>query len=160
MDSMNALKIRIRIVSLFLLFSMMNGCMADQEGERFGIGIVGRISEPKLEYGILVSGDQKIRVKGVNAGIDFGSDNEVRIPDEIEFFWRAVGEKVPHSAIIKLREQIPGDVLQKIKGHSTTHYFSVEFFVLNNKPYFRWKLVDILPENTGNFKEISRGGHW
>ncbi len=144
---------------IFSFFIMMNGCVSAQDGERFGISIVGRISEPKLEYGILVSGDQKIRVKGVNAGIDFGSDNEVKIPDEIEFLWRAIGEKVPHSAIIKLRSRIPERILQKIDGTRPMFSLHLEFFVINNVPKFRWDVtrfyVDRSPPD-----EIERGGDW
>ncbi len=139
---------------------MMSGCVSAQDGERFGVDIVGRISEPKLEYGVLISDDQKIRVEGVNAGINFGVEDGVLIPDEIEFLWRAAGEKIPHAQKMRLRNQIPSDVLQKTGGNFTTHYFSIEFFVLYNKPYFRWDLTEILPGQTSNFKKVARGGHW
>lgn len=160
MKSTNELKNNIKIIFSFLLFIMMNGCVLAQGGERFGIGIASDLNNPRLEYAILINDEHTIRVDGAGSHVGFGTENGVIIPNEIEFLWRAVGEKVPHSAIIKLREKIPNDVLQKIKGNFTTHYFSIDFFVLNNKPYFRWKLVEILPENTGNFKEISRGGYW
>ncbi len=157
---MNALKKNFKAISLFLFFIMMNGCAAAQDGERFGIGIASNLNDPRLEYAILINDEHMIRVDGTGSHVSFGTSDGVVIPDEIEFLWRAFGEKVPHSEKMKLREKIPSDVLQKIKGYFTTHYFSVEFFVLNNQPYFRWDLTEILPGQTSNFKKVTRGGHW
>jgi hypothetical protein len=145
---------------IFSFFIMMNGCVLAQDGERFGIGIASDLNNPRLEYAILINDEHTIRVDGAGSHVGFGTENGVIIPDEIEFLWRAVGEKVPHSEKMKLREKIPNDVLQKISGNFTIHYFSIDFFVLNNKPYFRWNLTEILPGQTSNFKKVSRGGHW
>ncbi len=160
MKSISGLKIILRLIFSFILFIMVNGCVFAQDGETFVIGVASRLNNPDLEYAILINDENTIRVNRAGSHISFETLNGVIIPDEIEFLWRAVGEKIPHAQKIRLREQIPNDVLKKIKGNFTTHYFSIEFFVVDNKPYFRWNLVEILPGQTGNFKEISRGGHW
>jgi hypothetical protein len=157
---MNTLKNDFKNISLFLFFIMMNGCVSARDGETFVIGVDNKLCNPSLEYAMLISDDKKIWIEETNSYKIFDVSNGVIIPVEIEVLWRAFGEKIPHSEIIKLREKIPNDVLKKIKGDFSTHYLSLEFFVLENKPHFRWYLTETLPGQTSDFKEVSRGGHW
>jgi hypothetical protein len=143
--------------------AVLFGCVSVQAeggGERFGIDISSRISQPKLEHGVVISDDRTVRVEGVNAGVNYGVSNDRRVPDEVEFIWRAVGEKETHSGKINLRSQIPNDVLNKIGGIRPRYYFSIEFFVRGSAPRFRWRLVETLPGQTSSFNEVNRGGEW
>jgi hypothetical protein len=142
--------------------AVLFGCVSVQAGggERFGIDISSRISQPMLEHGVVISADRTVRVEGVNAGVNYGVSNDRRVPDEVEFIWRAVGEKQSHSEQIKLRSQIPSDVLNKIGGARPMYYFAIEFFVQDNTPRFRWRLTETSPGQTSGFKEVDRGGNW
>ena len=160
MNSINELKMHLKVILSFLIFSIVSGSVSASNGETFVIGIDNKLCVPPLEYAMLISDTKNIWIKETDSYKSFDVSNEVIVPAEIEVLWRAFGEKIPHSEKIKLREKIPIDVLRKIRGDFTTHYFSIKFFVLENKPYFRWKLTEILPGQTSNFKEVSRGGRW
>jgi hypothetical protein len=129
-------------------------------GERFGISTVGRESIPKLQTASLISGDKKVMVFGVNSGNSYHQNDGIKIPEEVEFMWRALGEKEAHLEKIKLRSQIPENVLMRIEGRRPAYYLSIEFFVRNNSPLFRWKLTELFPGQTSGFKEVNRGGDW
>lgn len=154
--------VRLGLITVMGLgcIAILNGCALAQGGERFGIDISSRISQPKLEHGVLISDDKTVRVDGVNAGVNYGVTNGRKIPNEIEFIWRAVGDKETHSEKIKLRSQIPNEVLNKIGGVRPMYYFSIEFFVRDNAPRFRWRLTATAPGQTSSFEEVDRGGDW
>jgi hypothetical protein len=140
--------------------AMLCGCALVKTGDRFWIGISRSINQPKLEYGVLVSDDKMVRVDGVNAGVNYGASNGTKIPNEIEFIWRAVGEKTTHLEKINLRSQIPNDVLEKISGVRPRYIASIEFFVHDNVPRFRWRLTEALPGQTSDFKIVRRSENW
>jgi hypothetical protein len=143
----------------FSFFIMMNGCVLANNGERFGIGIASNLNDPRLEYAILINDEHTIRVDGTGSHVGFGASNDVVIPDEIEFLWRAVGEKVPHSEKMKLRSRIPERILQKINGTRPMFSLNLEFFVINNAPKFRWDVTRFHVDHSPA-EEIERGGDW
>lgn len=158
---------RFKTGLLMCAFLVLNGCaMAGGQGEWldksewFGIGVAGYASKPELDFAELRDSGGK-GITSLNSFISFGGlGSHAKVPEEVEFTWKVKGESETHSQKMKLRSQIPAEVIEKLAIKSPVHRLSIQFIVRGGGPSFRWSL-DALPEYPNREStELARGGDW
>lgn len=121
----------------------------------------GGANKPELAAAELRDAAGRIITSGPGAFIDVGGlGSHARVPEEVEFTWRAKGESETHSQRMKLRSQIPAEIIDKLAIRSPVHNLSIQFIVREGEPSFRWRLVIIPEYPETKTTELARGGDW
>lgn len=155
-----------RLYRLLFILLCLSGCTlkAVETGESFGIWVDGSEngSKPALQMATLkIPGLWDQPQDFLNSGTNWSSQDNKKLPEEIELTWQAKGEVQTHTQRIKVRSQIPASVVDKLKIESDSPYvISLKFVVINDQLQLKWQLYKLPEAFDGKSTVIAQSSNW